>query len=166
MICSFLFLYTAVKAQKADSTATDSMKVRTKSPKAAVLRSAVLPGWGQWSNGQKLKSVLVFGAEMGLAGNAAYQNRLALRSQTRDERDFYRNNRSQSIWWFAAVYFLSLADAYVDAQLWHFDAGPNLSEGSYPQGMNPQGINPQGINTQPIDSRVMARIVFSYSLHE
>ena len=97
----------------------------------------VLPGWGQWTNGQRFKSVLVFGAELALAGNAAYQNHLALRSTTLDEREFYRNNRSQSIWWFAAVYFLNLADAYVDAQLWHFDAGPNLSGGIDPHGINP-----------------------------
>jgi hypothetical protein len=106
------------------------------------MRSAVLPGWGQWTNGQKLKSVLVFGAELALAGNAAYQNRLVQRSRSDDEREFYKNNRSQCIWWFAAVYFLNLADAYVDAQLWHFDAGPNLSGGINPQWIDPQRINP------------------------
>ena len=141
-----LLLSSAATAQKADSTAADSAIVQTKSPKAAVMRSAILPGWGQWTNGQRFKSVLVFGAELALAGNAAYQNRLALRSKTLVEREFYKNNRNQSIWWFAAVYFLSLADAYVDAQLWHFDAGPNLSGG--------------------IDPDVKARIVLCFALHE
>jgi hypothetical protein len=123
---------TAATAQNADSTAADSVKVRTKSPKAAMLRSAVLPGWGQWTNGQKIKSLLVLGGELGLIGNAYYQNRAALRSKSFDEGEFYRNNRSQSIWWFAGLYFLNLADAYVDAELWSFDAGPNLSGGIDP----------------------------------
>jgi hypothetical protein len=141
-----LLLSSAATAQKADSTAADSAIVQTKSPKAAVMRSAVLPGWGQWYNEQKIKSFLVLGGELALAGNAAYQNRLALRSKTLDEREFYKNNRNQTIWWFAAVYFLSLADAYGDAQLWHFDAGPNLSGG--------------------IDPDVKARVVLCFALHE
>ena len=92
----------------------------------------MLPGWGQWANGQKIKSVLVFGAELGLIGNAYFQNRAALRSASFEEGEFYRNNRSQSIWWFAGLYFLNLADAYVDAELLSFDAGPNLAGGIDP----------------------------------
>jgi hypothetical protein len=122
----------AAVAQQADSTARDPVKVRAPSPRAAVLRSAVLPGWGQWTNGQKVKSVLVLGGGAGLLANAYFQNRLALRSGSPDEKEFYRNNRSQSIWWFAGLYFLNLADAYVDAELWSFDAGPDLTEGIDP----------------------------------
>jgi hypothetical protein len=54
---------------------------------------------------------------------------MALRSKTPEEREFFRNNRNLSIWWFVGVYFLNLMDAYVDAQLWHFDTGPDLGGG-------------------------------------
>ncbi len=97
-----------------------------------MLRSAVIPGWGQWTNGQKIKSLLVLGGELGLIGNAYFQNRAALRSASFDEGEFYRNNRNQSLWWFAGLYFLNLADAYVDAELLTFDAGPNLTGGIDP----------------------------------
>jgi hypothetical protein len=123
---------TGAAGQMADSAAVEPAKAAGPSPRAAVLRSAVLPGWGQWTNGQKIKSVLVMGGGLGLIGNAYVQNRLALRAGSADEREFYRNNRSQSIWWFAGLYLLNLADAYVDAELWNFDAGPNLSEGIDP----------------------------------
>ena len=98
-----------------------------KSPRGAVLRSALIPGWGQWYNGQKLKALLVLGVELGLAGNSVYFNQLAVQSTTDWEREFYQNNRSQYLWWFLGVYLLNLLDAYVDAHLWDFDAGPDLS---------------------------------------
>jgi hypothetical protein len=127
-----IFLFSAAgRAQKADSTAADSVKVQTQSPMGAMLRSAVLPGWGQWYNGQKFKSILVIGGELGLIGNAYYQNQLVLRSKSFEEREFYKNNRNLSIWWFVGVYFLNLMDAYVDAQLWHFDTGPDLAVVDY-----------------------------------
>jgi hypothetical protein len=129
-VIGLIFLFSAAgRAQKADSTVADSVKARTKSPRGAMLRSAVLPGWGQWYNGQKIKSFLVVGGELGLIGNAWYQNRMALRSKTPEEREFFRNNRNLSIWWCVGVYFLNLMDAYVDAQLWHFDTGPDLGGG-------------------------------------
>ena len=98
-----------------------------KSPRGAVLRSALIPGWGQWYNGQKLKALLVLGVELGLAGNSVYFNQLAVQSTTDWEREFYQNNRSQYLWWFLGVYLLNLLDAYVDAHLWDFAAGPDLS---------------------------------------
>jgi hypothetical protein len=96
------------------------------SPRSAMLHSAVLPGWGQWRNGQRFKAVLVFGGEAALAVNAAYLNQRAVRTRG-DERAFYEDNRSLSIWWFFGVYFLNILDAYVDAQLRFFDTSTDLS---------------------------------------
>jgi len=119
-----LLVSTSDRAQEANTVDGDSIRIQVKSPMSAMLRSAVLPGWGQWYNHQKIKSLLVIGGELGLLGNASYQNRMALRSKTQEEKEFYRNNRNLSLWWFAGVYFLNLMDAYVDAQLWRFDIGP------------------------------------------
>ncbi|HDQ44705.1 MAG TPA: hypothetical protein ENN17_04285 [bacterium] len=110
-----------------DSTAVQEEPVRYPSPKGAVIRSALLAGWGQWYNGRKLKSLLVLGGEAGLIANAVIQNQKVQRSATLEERRFYENNRGLSIWWAAAVYFLNLLDAYVDAALSDFDVGPDLT---------------------------------------
>jgi hypothetical protein len=98
--------------------------VETKSPRGAMLRSALLPGWGQWYNGSKWKCGLVIAGAAGLGANIRYQNRRASESATDEERAFYVNNRNLAVWWLAGLYALTLVDAYVDAQLWHFDTGP------------------------------------------
>lgn len=108
-----------------DSSQTST--VQTKSPGKAVIRSALLPGLGQWYNEQRFKAVLVLGGELGLIANAVYLNQKAVQSQTTWEKEFYVNNRSLSLWWFVGIYFLNLLDAYVDAHLWNFDVDPELS---------------------------------------
>ncbi|MBN1779958.1 hypothetical protein JW948_02435 [bacterium] len=107
-----------------DSTGSGEQVIQ--STTGAMLRSALMPGWGQAYNHQWLKALMVLGAESGLAGNAVYMNRKALVSQTDDEREFYRHNRNTFVWWFAAVYMLNILDAYVDAHLFQFDVGPVL----------------------------------------
>lgn len=98
-----------------------------KSPRAAMLRSALIPGWGQWYNEKRLKAVLVLGAELALIGNAVYFNQLAVGSDTEYDRQFYRENRRLYLWWLAAAHILNVLDALVDAHLSGFDTGPDLS---------------------------------------
>ena len=108
----------------------DSLNVpmpETKSPTVAMIRSALLPGWGQWYNDQKWKALLVFGGEAALVGNAIYYNQQVANSTSDDERRFYRDVRGRFLWWFLAVHLLNVLDAYVDAHLWDFDTGPDLS---------------------------------------
>lgn len=92
-----------------------------------MLRSVVLPGWGQWYNDRKIKAGIAFGAEAGLIANAVALNQKAVASETEDERLFYESNRSLSLWLAVGVYFLVIFDAYVDAQMSDFDVGPDLS---------------------------------------
>ena len=75
-----------------DSTRTEPPE--EKSPTGAMLRSALIPGWGQWYSDQKLKAVIVFGAQMALIGNAVYYHQKAIKSQTPDDRDFYLDYKS------------------------------------------------------------------------
>jgi hypothetical protein len=105
----------------------DQPKEIFQSPRSALVHSAILPGWGQWRNGQHLKSILVFGGETALVVNAVSLGRQAARSATADEKAFYKDNQSLSIWWFVGIYFINLLDAYVDAQLRVFDTSPDLS---------------------------------------
>ncbi len=98
-----------------------------KSPTGAMLRSAVVPGWGQLYNGKWFKAILVAGAEIGLVANAVIQNQLAVQANNPFDRAFYEDNRSLSIWWLGAVILYSMGDAYVDAHLYRFDESPRLS---------------------------------------
>jgi hypothetical protein len=119
-----LFAFGSVFSQTGADT---TRKAEVKSPTGAMVRSALVPGWGQVYAGQPLRAVAAFGATAGLAGSIVYYNQKAVRSRSRDERDFYENYRGQMVWWCAAAYFLNVLDAYVDAHLWHFDTGPGLS---------------------------------------
>lgn len=108
-----------------DTTGTQSSA--RKSPAGAVLRSFAFPGWGQWYNEQKLKAVVVFAGEAALAGNIVYYHQKMVKSTEPGEEAFYRDYRSQFIWYLVGAHLLSMLDAYVDANLWDFDTGPDLS---------------------------------------
>ncbi len=125
MIMTFFFV-SSILAQ-VENDAIQLVGSPKKSPTGAVIRSALLPGLGQWYNDQRLKALVVLGGELALAGNAIYYNQMAVKSSTYDEGEFYRDLRGRFIWWFAGIYLLNLLDAYVDAYLWDFDTGPDLS---------------------------------------
>lgn len=127
----------AMEIEPADS-------VETKSPMGAVLRSAVLPGWGQFYNESYWKVPIV----LGLSGWLIYgmisehQQYIDYRDQyaatiTEENpsgdlrlkrfREFYRDNRDTYGWWLLVTYLLQLADAYVDAALFSFDVSETSS---------------------------------------
>jgi len=125
-IMIFLILSSTLFAQaEADSVVIE--KPKTKSVNGALFRSALIPGWGQWYNGKKLKTLLVLGGEAALIANAVSQHQKAKQSQSDAERAFYQDNKSKWIWYTAAVYLLNILDAVVDAHLYDFDTGPDLS---------------------------------------
>ncbi|NOY58007.1 MAG: hypothetical protein GXO75_03605 [Calditrichaeota bacterium] len=115
----------AESVSQPDSVTADSSK--TKSPRGAMLRSVFVPGWGQFYNGKWFKGILIAGTEIGLVANAVIQNQYAVHSTTLLEKEFYVNNRNLSFWWLAGAILYSAVDAYVDAQLYHFDESPDLS---------------------------------------
>lgn len=112
--------------------------IPTKSTLGAVLRSAVIPGWGQFYNESYLKVPVVVGLTGFLVwgvltehGNFKDYDRLYLATITEDDpdgdlfykryREFYRDRRDTYGWWLLVTYLLQLADAYVDAALFSFD---------------------------------------------
>ncbi len=105
----------------------DTVKSSVKSPTGAMIRSLVIPGWGQFYNKKYFKAILVFGAEFGLLANSIYLNQQCQASDTNDEREFYINNRNLSNWWLLGVILLSMTDAFVDAHMSDFDENPDLS---------------------------------------
>ncbi len=109
---------------------TDTVFVMQKSPWGAVLRSAVIPGWGQLYNESYWKIPLVWG----FAGwfvynwidtNDEYTKNRDLYIETDQriyllKRDFYRDQRDNFAIYLVLTYLLNLVDAYVDAHLFDF----------------------------------------------
>ncbi len=171
----FLFLTVLqVKAQQKDSTAikkTDSKAKKIKQEvfslfkdstklqpaRKAVLRSAIIPGWGQARNGKWWKVPLVYGGFVGLGlvynFNNQYFKEFLAESQFRkanpgsdpntvflypqykgisaeqiySAKDFYRRNRDLTLYGSILFYGVQMIDAYIDARLATFDVSDNLS---------------------------------------
>ncbi|MBC7655045.1 MAG: hypothetical protein H7098_11295 [Oligoflexus sp.] len=126
-------------------------------PRKAVLRSAILPGWGQARNGKWWKVPLVYGGFVGLGlvynfNNKFFQetlkesqHRKAYPNLGRDTsflfskyrgipdnqiynaKDFYRRNRDLSLYSMVGFWGLQMVDAYIDAKLATFDVSDDLT---------------------------------------
>jgi hypothetical protein len=123
-----------------DAFARDSISGhKGPSPTGALLRSVVVPGWGQFANGRYVKAVVVAGVESFFIYRAisygrdaadskeAWQNapddqKTEAFSRYTDDRD----NRNIKIMYSVLTVFLSMFDAYVDAHLASFPK--NLSD--------------------------------------
>lgn len=119
----------------------DSVYVMTKSPLGAVLRSALIPGWGQVYNESYWKAPIVWGFlgyfayywidnnNMYIKYSDLYKESYAiggLGNQTYlSNRDFYRDQRDEFAVYILLTYLLNLVDAYVDAHLFDFDVTEN-----------------------------------------
>ena len=137
--------------QGSDSTArgTDTLRhaaLPRKTPALAMLCSAVLPGAGQFYNQSYWKVPVVLGLGLYFASTWLDQNRrtqdfrekyaASLAAVPSDpftsdtylrERDFYKQQRDTFAWYFVILYLVNIADAYVDASLFDFDGGKDLS---------------------------------------
>lgn len=146
---------TAVKKEKVNIFSIDTTKPY--SPKIAILRSAILPGWGQATNKKYWKMPIVYGALGTTAyiffrnikqfkeANAAYKNAIdgiATNNNLIPEpyfgvldqpeliknfRNEVRQNVDYSVLFFIAFWGLNVVDAAVDAHLKTFDVSDNLS---------------------------------------
>jgi len=110
-------------------------KIRKPWPTGALLRSAILPGWGQLYNRKYFKALLYGGTEIYLI----YKVQLRWRQMSEHEHNFLnttdpvyqadqfalyekrRDSRNVHLWLTSLVVFLSMFDAYVDAHLAGFD---------------------------------------------
>jgi hypothetical protein len=112
--------------------------VMHKSPWGAVLRSALVPGLGQFYNESYWKIPIVLGLTGFLVAGIIQENNSFLDYRDRyaasitptqlsgnlvlkQFREYYRNNRDTYAWYFLITYLVQCVDAYVDAQLYDFD---------------------------------------------
>ena len=150
LIIKILFLFVALSSLlfaqadsvfATDNSLSDSGFVMQKSPTGAMLRSAVLPGWGQAYNESYWKIPVIWGFSawfiyVWIKQNDnyeyyrdLYQNSLlesdSGNSLYKTNRDLFRDDRDLFGIYLGLTYFLNLIDAYVDAHLFDFDVGLN-----------------------------------------
>lgn len=134
---------------------TGTKIVKPHSPKIALRRSAMVPGWGQVYNKQTWKVPIIYGALGVTAGvfiyNVKWYNRTRfafnikaakdtqnfininprLQGLSADDLSFYRKQFRRdvdySVLFFIAFWGLNIADAVVFAHLKNFDVSDNLS---------------------------------------
>ena len=124
-------------------------------PKVATLRSAILPGWGQWYNKKYWKIPIVYGA-LGITAGVFFYN-LKTYKQLRQAvvyrldtdpsndslinpefinlstesirmyRNVFRQNIDYSVLVFLLFWGLNVVDATVDAHLKAFDVSPDIT---------------------------------------
>jgi hypothetical protein len=127
----------------------------TKSTGTAMLLSALLPGAGQFYNQSYWKVPIVAGLGVYYISGWLENNRhyhdyrdLYAASVAADPagnpslltlREFYKGQRDSFLWYFFILYVLNIVDAYVDASLFDFDVGPDLSLRLIPGHLEPPG---------------------------
>lgn len=103
------------------------------SPTGALLRSVVIPGWGQWSNGKKQKAFIYAGVESYFFAKAlTWRGRAADRLRAWEAScdseggcnsalfstfDSARDRRNYFYWLLGTTIFVSMFDAYADRYL-------------------------------------------------
>lgn len=115
-----------IETVEQDSVESDSLK-NYRSPRGAMLRSIVFPGWGQWYNKKKFKSALIFCAEAACVYGYHYETGRINDTDDDTLREFYSDERRKYVWWLGGVIIYSMIDAFVDAYLDDFDAQMSIS---------------------------------------
>ena len=123
-----------------DNPPSDTGFVMQKSPWGAVLRSAIIPGLGQFYNDDCWKIPIIWGAGALLISGWVYNNNLyndnkdlfidTGQSIYQYRRDLYRNQRDNFTIYLVVLYLLNLVDAYVGAHMYDFTVEEDLITGS------------------------------------
>jgi len=152
----FFTLYAyGINAMDAYVVASLKQKAQEHAPLRAAFYSMLLPGLGQVYNHKYWKAPLTLGLVATAAGFSVYYNRFYhdfalayatrtdddplseyetgftsayLTSQLKSEADQWKNYRDMAYLATVGIYLLNVADAIVDAHLYHFDLSDDLSK--------------------------------------
>jgi hypothetical protein len=172
LVCLLALTSFAVKAQdpitiKTDSTGAKVSRIDTLKPvyvnrgkieaKRAIIRSAIIPGWGQFGNGLtfyrgvKIAAIYTGATLLTLSYIDNNNNYRSFLKELRDRqanggkavigseyyrvqtagitaaKDTYRRNREVIIFSLIGLYGIQVVEAYVDARLKYFDIGDDLA---------------------------------------
>lgn len=143
------------KKSKKELTAQDDSVINKYNPQAATIRSAIIPGWGQFYNKQYWKIPIVWGA-LGITAGVFVSNLNTYKelkqaviyrsdadtandklipkylqpfptSVLKNYRNEYRQNVDYSVLVFFLFWGLNVVDATVSAHLKTFDVSPSIS---------------------------------------
>jgi TM2 domain-containing membrane protein YozV len=112
-----------------DEDNEDTVSDSSKSVTTAIVLSLIIPGSGQIYYGDYWKAPLFFGGAA-ILGWWAWKNNETFKdldAQGDPNKEIYRNNRDQSLFFLAGVYILAAVDAYVGVHLYNFNVNENLS---------------------------------------
>ncbi|TFB11277.1 hypothetical protein E3V36_01965 [Candidatus Marinimicrobia bacterium MT.SAG.2] len=140
LLLSFIFLIpSSAMAQHFEklkfkrSLENEVTPIKSKSPKGAMIRSAIIPGWGQVYNKKYVKALVYLGGELYFASKYISLNDKI--NKTPDD-DISESNiedkeheRNGWLWLLGAGYLLALGDAFVDAHLYGLYDDTKLSVG-------------------------------------
>jgi len=99
-----------------------------KSPRRAVILSALLPGGGQFYTSHYIKGGVIAFGEIFSLSKAYFLYRDSKNYQgDSSERDSLMRESFSYVFWFLGIWFYSMLDAYVDAQLYNFDEKAKIS---------------------------------------
>ena len=149
-----VILKSNVRDTSGKSLLASDTAIKKFNPKTAMLRSAILPGWGQWYNKKYWKIPIIYGALGVTAGVFFYnlhtyrdlRNAVIYRSRAthadsmrvapdlqyltnqdlRLNRNVFRQNIDYSVLVFLGFWALNVVDATVDAHLKAFDVSPDI----------------------------------------
>ncbi|MCD4700704.1 MAG: hypothetical protein K8S24_02500 [Candidatus Aegiribacteria sp.] len=102
-----------------------------RNPGAALLRSAVLPGWGQFYNDEPLKGVVFGTASLGLLSWLISEHFASEDARNNNDEPAYQlhsQRRLDLIWYTSAAWLFGMLDAYVDAYLYPFSTENEVFE--------------------------------------
>jgi hypothetical protein len=105
--------------------------IEKRSPTGALLRSAVLPGWGQFYNDRPVKGLVLGSIELGLLGwliSEHIASEDARRAEDDQSYQLHSQRRLDLIWYTSAAWLFGMMDAYVDAYLYSFSAENDVFE--------------------------------------
>ncbi len=124
-ILGIYLLVSLLNAQTADTSRIKAKSLNRyyKSTGMAMILSAIIPGGGQIYCQNYLKAIIISGTEVTL-GYFAYQNHQKF---TNTQNNIYKDKRNNYLWWLATIKVLSIADAYVSAQMYKFNEQMKLT---------------------------------------
>lgn len=93
-------------------------------PSKAMLHSLLIPGGGQLDNGKRKKALLFLATELVCLGGVIHETRLLGGANlTAFDKEIIRTDRNTFIIVWLCAKLFGMVDAYVDAQLKHFNVG-------------------------------------------
>ena len=110
--------FALVTPTSGEAVGNDGLAVK---PRGALMRSAILPGWGQLHNDRSMKALLFAGTASGFLTSTVLEIRSLRDAKTAVERETRSNRRNTRFLYLGLTATIAAIDAYVDAHLAGFD---------------------------------------------